>query len=587
MNSRQLIEKYFNYFEKRGHSLIPSSALVPENDSSVLFTTAGMHPLVPFLLGETHPEGKRLVDLQICLRTNDIDEVGDTSHHTFFEMLGNWSLGDYWKEESISWSLEFLTRELKLDQNRLWITCFGGDKDSSRDTESAQIWVNSGIAKEKIFFLPKEDNWWGPVGKTGPCGPDSEIFYDTSGKSHGSGCRPGDNCGRFFEIWNNVFMQYNKTQEGKYEPLSQKNVDTGMGVERTMAVILGVDDNYQVPDLWADILWEIEAVTKTKYEENNRAHRIIADHMRASIFIASEDIIPSNKDKGYVLRRLIRRMVRYGKSLGVSKPFLYKISQSAIKKYSDYYPRLTEKKEKILKVISEEELKFVSTFERGLREIVKIKTLDGKSAFYLFESYGFPVEITEEIARERGQNVDRERFEKEFEKHKRLSKSSSSGMFKGGLIDHSKEVTKLHTATHLLHAALRKVLGDQVVQKGSNITSERLRFDFSYDHKLTNEELTKVEDLVNKQIEKGLPVSFEIKSLTGALEEGALAFFRDKYTERVKVYTIGNSDGEWFSKEVCGGPHVQNTGEIGRVRIIKQEKLGADTLRIYLKLKVA
>lgn len=576
MTSRDLIKKYLDFFKKRGHTVIPSAPLVPENDPTVLFTTAGMHPLVPYLLGEEHPGGKRLVDVQVCLRTDDIDEVGDTTHHTFLEMLGNWSLGDYWKEESLGWSLEFLTKELKLSKDRLWVTCFEGDKDAPKDLESAGIWKKLGIPKEKIFFLPKKDNWWGPAGETGPCGPDSEIFYDATGKPHGADCRPGDNCGRFFEVWNNVFMQYNKTKEGKFEPLSQKNVDTGMGVERTMVVLLGLSDNYKVPDLWGDILSEIEKVTDTKYEGNEKAYRVIADHMRASVFVASEGIIPGNKERGYVLRRLIRRSVRFGRILGVKKSFLTEISDTVIKKYSSYYPRLSDSKNEIQNVIGEEEEKFEKTLERGLKEIEKIKSLDGKSAFYLYESYGFPVEITEEIAKERGQKIDKKVFEEEFEKHKELSRTASSGMFKGGLADHSQEVTKLHTATHLLHAALRKVLGEHISQKGSNITAERLRFDFSHTAKLTDEEIKQVEDLINEQIDKDLSVSFEEKSLKDAVAEGALHFFAEKYGEKVKVYKIGD-----FSKEICGGPHVNHTGLVGRVKITKQEKIGEGIVRIY------
>lgn len=581
MTSKELIEKYLNFFKEKGHTIIPSASLIPENDPTVLFTTAGMHPLVPFLLGEKHPGGKRLVDNQLCLRTNDIDEVGDSSHQTFFEMLGNWSLGDYWKEDSIIWSYEFLTKELGISKEKLWITCFEGDKNAPRDIESSEIWESLGISKDKIIFLPKEDNWWGPAGVIGPCGPDTEIFYDTSDKPCGPTCKPGDGCGRFFEIWNNVFMQYNRTKNGSYKLLKQKNVDTGMGVDRTTAVLNGLNDNYLVKDLWGEIINSIEEISQKKYQENLKAFRIIADHMRASTFTVSEGIFPSNKLQGYILRRLIRRAVRFGKTLGIKRPFLSEIVDSVISTYKGRYPILFDKKNEILDVISQEEKKFSISLEKGLREIEKIEKLDGKIAFYLYETYGFPLELTEEIAEEKGQKIDKKVFEEEFEKHKNLSRSASSGMFKGGLSDASEEVTKLHTATHLLHKALRIVLGEHVQQKGSNITSERLRFDFSHEQKLSDEELKKVENLINEQIEKDLTITFETKSLADAKNEGALAFFGEKYGEKVKVYTVGDIKGDWYSKEVCGGPHVSSTNNIGRVKIIKQEKVGAGIIRIY------
>jgi alanyl-tRNA synthetase len=576
MTSRELIKKYLAFFERRGHKIIPSAPLIPENDPTVLFISAGMQPLVPFLLGESHPAGKRLANVQVCLRTDDIDEVGDNSHHTFFEMLGNWSLGDYWKKEAISWSFEFLTKELCLKKDRIWVTCFEGDKDAPKDTESAEIWESLGISKEKIVFLPKKDNWWGPAGETGPCGPDTEIFYDTTGKPHGDNCRPGDNCGRFFEIWNDVFMEYNKTKDSKYEQLKQRNVDTGMGVERTMAVILGLKDDYKVSDLWGEIISKIEEISDKKYEGNEKAFRIVADHIRAATFLLAEGVVPSNKERGYVLRRLVRRSIRFAKNIGIKKLFLKEIADVVIENYQDNYSQLSKSKNEIGNQISEEENKFNQTLEKGLREIEKLEKLDGKIAFFLYESYGFPLELTEEIAKERGQKINKKVFEEEFEKHKELSRTASAGMFKGGLADNSEEVTKLHTATHLLHAALRKVLGETVSQKGSNITAERLRFDFSHPQKLTDEELKKVENLINEQIEKKLPVSFETKTLDEAIKKGALHFFAEKYGKEVKVYSIDN-----FSKEVCGGPHVKNTSEVGHVRIIKQEKIGSGLIRIY------
>ncbi len=586
MNSRDLIDKYFKFFERKGHVVIPSAPLVPENDPSVLFTTAGMHPLVPFLLGEPHPSGKRLVDTQICLRTDDIDEVGDPYHHTFFEMLGNWSLGDYWKKDAISWSYQFLTEELSLDSGRLWVTCFEGNNNAPRDTESAEIWEKVGIPKERIVFLSEKDNWWGPAGETGPCGPDSEMYYDTKNKPHGADCQPGDGCGRFVEIWNDVFMQYNKTREGKYIPLKNKNVDTGMGVDRTTAVLQGLDDNYKVPDLWERIISSVETVTHANYEgANKKAIRIIADHVRAAVFISSEGIFPSNKERGYILRRLIRRAVRYGRVLKTERPLLSKVVEAVINNYQGYYPALDKNRKQIEEVVFNEEEKFNFALSKGLKEIEKQDVLDGKKAFYLYESYGFPLELTEEIAEDRGQKVDRKEFEEEFKKHKDLSRTASTGMFKGGLADASGNAIKFHTATHLLHASLRKILGEHVSQKGSNITNERLRFDFSHPQKLSDGEIKKVESLINVQINKDLPVTFETKSLDAAIKEGALHFFAEKYGNKVKVYTVGDPKGIWFSKEVCGGPHVGNTGEIGHVKIKKQEKIGSDLVRVYLVLE--
>jgi len=584
MRASQLKKKYIKFFENHDHVLVPSTSLVPENDPSALFISAGMHPLVPYLLGGPHPEGKRLVSNQICLRTGDIDEVGDASHHTFFEMLGNWSLGDYWKSEAIEYSFEFLTKELNLDKDKIWVTCFAGDRDAPKDEESAGIWKKIGIPSKRIFFYGKKDNWWGPAGDTGPCGPDSEMFYDVTGRACGANCKPGDNCGRFIEIWNDVFMQYNKTSDGKFIPLKQKNVDTGMGVERTTAVLQGFEDVYQVEDLWGKIIASIEEVTKTTYKGNEKEHRVIADHIRASTFVLAEGIVPSNKERGYVLRRLIRRAVRFGRVLGMDKTFIKPISKAVIETFNKEYPKLKEEEKEILFFLQEEEKKFMLTLEKGLKEIEKIDKLDGKKAFFLYETYGFPLELTEEIAKEKGQDIDKGQFENQFEKHKSLSRTASSGMFKGGLADSGEEVTKLHTATHLLHASLRKVLGDHVGQKGSNITKERLRFDVSHDVKLTNDELKRVEDVINEVIKKDLPVSFETRNYKEAVDGGALAFFGEKYGEKVKVYTIGDPKGEWFSKEVCGGPHVTSTGKIGHVRIIKQKKIGSGLMRLYAEV---
>ena len=582
MKAKDLKQQYLNFFKRRGHAIIPSAPLVPENDPTVLFTTAGMHPLVPYLLGEPHPEGKRLASLQKSFRTVDIDEVGDTTHHTFFEMLGNWSLGDYWKKQAIEWSYEFLTKELGIDSRRLWVTCFIGDSDAPRDTESADVWKGLGIPEKRIFYYGKEDNWWGPAGATGPCGPDTEMFYDISGKAHGANCAPGDNCGRFFEIWNDVFMEYYKTKEGKYEPLKQKNVDTGMGVERTVAVLSGLDDDYKVKDLWENILSSISDSTKTKYQDNKKAHRVIADHLRASVFLISDGVIPSNKERGYVLRRLIRRAVRFGRVLGVEKQFIAPIAKTVIETYKNDYPELIDNEKEIDSVLNDEENRFLSTLERGLREIEKLGELDGRKAFFLYETYGFPLELTEEIAKERGQKVDKKVFEKEFEKHKEKSRTASAGMFKGGLADASREVIRLHTATHLLHWALREVLGKSVRQEGSNITKERLRFDFVHKQKLSEEELKKVESLINQKIKENLPVHKSIETKEEALKSGALAFFKETYPEKVSVYTIGKDpQKDWVSKELCGGPHVKSTSEIGRVNITKQDKIGSGLIRVY------
>jgi len=577
MTARELKKKYFEYFKKREHKLIPSSPLVPENDSSVLFTTAGMHPLVPYLLGEEHPEGTRLVNVQKCLRTGDIDEVGDSSHHTFFEMLGNWSLGDYWKEESIEWSYQFIVKELGLDKNKIWVTCFAGDKDAPKDLESTEIWKKLGISEDKIFYYGKKDNWWGPAGETGPCGPDTEIFMDVTEKPCGKDCKPGDNCGRFFEIWNNVFMQYNKTKKGTFEPLKQKNVDTGMGVDRTTAVTQDLTDNYLVEGLWGKIIASIEKQAGSSYTDDKKAYRVIADHTRSAVFVIADGVLPSNKETGYVLRRLIRRAVRFGRMLGISKPFLSTVAESVIEIYKTDYPKLSDKRKEIIDVVGAEEKRFQKALEKGLNEINKIESLDGKKAFFLYESYGFPLELTEEIATERGQNINKKEFEKEFNAHKKLSRKGAEKKFKGGLGDKSEETIKFHTATHLLHWALREVLGNSVHQEGSNITAERLRFDFSHEKKLTEEERIEVEKLMNEKITEGLPVKKTIEEKEAALKSGALAFFKETYPENVSVYSIGN-----ISRELCGGPHVKNTSEIGRVKIKKQDKIGSNMIRVYV-----
>jgi alanyl-tRNA synthetase len=565
------------FFEKHGHKIIPSASLIPENDPTVLFTTAGMHPLVPFLLGQIHPEGKRLADAQKCIRTVDIDNVGDDVHLTFFEMLGNWSLGDYWKEDAIKWSFEFLTKELNIPLERLAVSCFAGDKDAPKDEESSKIWLSCGIKKERLAFLPKEDNWWGPAGKTGPCGPDTEMFYwklndvpapeifDATDKN-------------WVEIWNDVFMQYVKDENENYLGADQKNVDTGMGMERTLAVLNGKENVYET-DLFSPILEKIEELSGKKYFENKKSFRIIADHVRASVFLASEEIMPSNVEHGYILRRLLRRVIRYGKALQMPKDFLTDLIKSVIAIYKDAYPELAESEEGVIFIVRQEAEKFEKTLENGLREFEKLKSVSGKDAFNLYQSYGFPIEMTQELAKEKGIEVDVEEFKKELKKHQDLSRTASAGMFKGGLADNSGQTTKLHTAAHLMLAGLRKVLGNDVYQKGSNITAERLRFDFSHKEKMTSEQIKDVENFVNGIIKKDLPVSFEEMTLERARELNAMGVFESKYGEKVKVYTIG-SGNEVVSREICGGPHVERTGILGHFKIIKEESSSSGVRRI-------
>ena len=571
--------------------VIPSSSLIPENDPSVLFTTAGMHPLVPFLLGEKHPAGKRLTNYQKCIRTGDIDKVGNAWHLTFFEMLGNWSLGDYGKKEAITWSYEFLTKELKIPAGKLGVTVFAGDKDAPFDQESYEVWKNMGLSE--IHKYGKEDNWWGPAGKTGPCGPDTEMFYITDQKPCGPKCQPNDNCGRYAEIWNDVFMEYNKTAEGKYEPLKQKNVDTGMGLERTAAVLNGKDDNYQIGALKK----ALEKVKELSKKEDIKAERIIVDHVRAACFILAEGIVPSNVDQGYVLRRLIRRAIRQEKKLEIEKRFLFTVAEVFLNNYKLLYPELLKNKDFILEQLIREEEKFNATVEKGLKmmrkelETVAVRGVgtrgmiirgknmfSGKVAFNLYQTYGFPLEMIEEELK--GVLVDKNEFQREFKKHQELSRQGAEKKFAGGLADHSKETTKLHTATHLLHKALRMVLGDYVAQKGSNINPERLRFDFSHPQKLTEPEKKKVEQIVNEQIKNKLPVTLKEMTVNQAKKEGAIGLFGEKYGDKVKVYSIGD-----FSKEICGGPHVKNTSELGIFKIIKEQAVSAGIRRIKAKLE--
>jgi len=588
MDSKKLKNLYLEFFKKKKHEEIPNSPLVPENDPTVLFTTAGMHPIIPFLIGMPHVKGKRLVNVQKCLRTDDIFEIGDDVHLTFFQMLGNWSLGDYFKKEAIEWSIEFLTSKewLGLDKDKIHVTVFAGDKDAPRDEESAKIWKSVGIPEERIYYLPKKDNWWGPAGETGPCGPDTEMFFDTGKKPHGKDCKPGCFCGKYFEIWNDVFMQYNKTKDGKYELLKQKNVDTGMGIERTVAVLSNMDSVYEI-DIFKPIVDKIKEIAKIKNpdEKQQKSIRIIADHTKASTFIMAEEIIPSNVDRGYILRRLLRRAIRHGKLLGIEKEFLAEVMQTVIEVHKNDYPHLERNKKFIFEETKKEETKFRNTINRGLKKFGEIamnaEKIDGKDAFLLFQSFGFPIEISKELANEKGIEIDEKGFEQEFKKHQEVSRVGAEKKFKGGLADTAEETTKLHTATHLLNEALRRVLKKKnIVQKGSNITSERLRFDFNFDRKLTKDEIKKVENLVNEQIKKRLTVTREEMTVEEAKKKGAQAMFEHKYGDTISVYSIGN-----FSVEICGGPHVANTKELGRFKITKEEAVAAGIRRIKAVLE--
>jgi len=588
MKSSELRQKFLEFFKSKGHTIIPSASLIPENDPTVLFTTAGMHPLVPYLLGEKHPEGKRLTSAQKCIRTGDIDDVGDDTHNTFFEMLGNWSLGDYWKEDAIKWSFEFLTKELKIPLERLAVSCFGGDNDAPKDEETAGIWQSSGVKKERIAFLEKEDNWWGPAGKTGPCGPDTEMFYwkDNNEKAPRI-FDPKDK--RWVEIWNDVFMQYVKDENGNYMGAEQKNVDTGMGLERTLAVLNGKENIYET-DLFEPITLKIRELAGIICKKDNpcsvediKSIRIVADHIKAATFLLAGEIEPSNLGRGYILRRLIRRAIRHGKKLGGPKGcpenFIAEIYPVVVEIYDGFYPEIENKKDFILEQFKIEEEKFELTLGKGLKEFEKMQTISGKDAFNLYQSYGFPIEVTEELAKEKGIKVDIEEFKKELEKHQELSRTASAGMFKGGLADASLETTKLHTAAHLMLAGLRKVLGEEVYQKGSNITAERLRFDFSHKEKMTQEQIKQVEDFINEAIKEDLPVVCEEMSLGKAKELNAMGVFELKYGDKVKVYTIGKN-GKIISREICGGPHVERTGILGRFKIQKEESSSSGVRRI-------
>ena len=651
ITSAQLREMFQKFMESKGHHRIQSASVIPENDPTVLFTTAGMHPLVPYLMGTPHPAGTRLTDVQKCIRTGDIDDVGDPSHLTFFEMLGNWSLGDYFKKEAISWSWEFLTSPeyLGLDKNRLAFSVFAGNDDCPRDVESHDLWRSMGVAEDHIFYLPKENNWWGPAGITGPCGPDTEMFIITDKAPCGPNCSPACSCGRYLEIWNDVFMQYNKQKDGSFLPLAKKNVDTGMGLERTICVLTGKKTVYET-DAFADILAKIAELSGKTYgesEEVTKAFRIIADHMRTSTFILGDDrgVSPSNPDQGYILRRLIRRAVRYGMSLGMAEGFTAQIARVIIDQYREVYPELERNSAFVLEQLQLEEGRFARTLKQGEKEFEKVyanavntrallesilnaedkaafarelaqqkklrpspdmlpiieaanagdeaalvaalnarmatlDTLDGRSAFKLYDTYGFPIEMTIELAAEKGLKVDEADFAERFKKHQELSHQGADQKFKGGLADHSEQTAKLHTATHLLHAALRKVLGDEVAQKGSNITAERLRFDFSFGRKVTPEELQQVEKLVNEAIQAKAPIVCEEMTVPEAKAKGAIGLFESKYGEKVRTYKMGE-----YSFEICGGPHATNTGDLGEFKIMKEESSSAGVRRIKAVLK--
>ncbi len=664
MTANELRKLFLEFFVTKGHTIISSASVIPENDPTVLFTTAGMHPLVPYLMGEKHPAGQRLVNVQKCIRTGDIDDVGDASHLTFFEMLGNWSLGDYFKKEMIPWSWEFLTspKWLGIDADRLAFSVFEGDEHAPRDTESYDLWRSCGVPAERIFYLPKENNWWGPAGLTGPCGPDTEMFIIGEGEPCGPDCSPACSCGHYLEIWNDVFMQYNKQADGTYVPLAHKNVDTGMGLERTIGVLTGKKTVYET-DLFSGIIARIEQLSGKQYAgadaEMLRAFRIVADHMRTATFILGDarGVSPSNVDQGYVLRRLIRRAVRFGRQLGLEDGFTAELALTIIEQYREVYPELEQNRSFVLEQLLLEEKRFQRTLNQGLREFEKaigrmdqvktiidemegklrqtvftpealdklriaqevaanvgsslrptpelvkmageikkfteaiqtiqdfrtraeefahtLKTIDGRDAFKLYDTYGFPVEITMELARERGLKVDEADFQERFRQHQLNSQAGAEQRFKGGLADHDEETTKLHTATHLLHAALRKVLGEDVHQKGSNITAERLRFDFTFGRKMTPEEIAQVQQLVNEAIQQKLPVTMEEMTVDEAKAQGAIGLFESKYGDRVRVYTA-----EGFSKEICGGPHVENTGELGGFKIQKEESSSAGVRRI-------
>lgn len=585
ITSNELRKAFCDFYISKGHALIGSASLIPENDPTVLFTTAGMHPLVPYLQGEPHPLGKRLCSVQKCVRTGDIDEVGDKSHCTFFEMLGNWSLGDYGKEEAINYSYEFLTSVLKINPDNLAFTVFAGDENAPRDEEAIKCWKSHGIKDEQIFALPKENNWWGPAGLTGPCGTDTEMFIDNGAEKCSDECSPACDCGKYLEIWNEVFMQYDKREDGKFLPLKQKNVDGGMGLERTLCILNGYKSVYDT-DLFSGVIKLIESLSGKKYGEDeatDKAIRIIADHVRTVTFIMGDQkgVVPSNVDQGYVVRRLIRRAVRYASTLEMNSDNLVEISKAYIEQYKDVYPELVENAEKVTTELKKEIDKFQKTLQQGLGELEKVLRfvkdgkLNGKTAFRLYDTFGFPIEMTVELAKEKGFTVDMEGYKQAEEKHKQASKAGAEQKFAGGLADNQEATTNLHTAAHLMLAGLRKLFGENTNQRGSNITAERLRFDFNLDRKMEADEIKKVEDYVNEAIQNKVPVVMEEMPIEKAREIGATGIFDNKYGDVVKVYAIGE-----YSKEICGGPHAKNTGDLGTFKIVKEQSSSAGVRRI-------
>ncbi|MDR1302448.1 MAG: alanine--tRNA ligase [Treponema sp.] len=599
-SANELRSKYIAFFKSKEHAQIQGKSLLPDNDPTVLFTTAGMHPLVPYLLGEEHPAGKRLVDYQKCIRTGDIEAVGDISHLTFFEMLGNWSLGDYFKEGAIRMSFEFLTSPewLGIPVEKIGITVFEGDAAVPRDEESAAVWKALGIPESRISYRPREDNWWGPAGATGPCGPDSEMFIDMGKDPCGPTCAPGCSCGKWLEIWNDVFMQYNKDAQGEYKALARQCVDTGMGIERTVTILNGKQSVYDT-ETFIPIIAAVEQAAAYHYgsdKEKDKSVRIICDHVRASTFIIGDPkgVSPANVGAGYVLRRLIRRSVRHGRKLGITGTVLSPIAAVIIDQMSGPYPELRENRLRVLAELDKEEEKFLETLQKGEHEFEKLlpslrqdprKIMSGRLAFKLYDTYGFPIELTEELAVEQGMTVNRSEFEEAFKKHQALSRAGSEQLFKGGLVDQGVMAVKYHTTTHLLHQALRMVLGDHIAQKGSNITAERMRFDFSHGDPMSKEEIARVQTIVNEQIQRNLPVTMTVMSLEEAKASGAIALFGEKYESQVKVYTIGDAAQGVFSKEVCGGPHVEYTGILGTFKIQKEQSSSAGVRRIRAVLE--
>ena len=580
MKAIDIRNKYLSFFEKHSHKIIPGAPLVPENDPTVLFTTAGMHPLVPYLSGEKHPAGTRLTDYQKCLRTDDIDEVGDPCHLTFFEMLGNWSLGDYFKEEAIRLSFEFLTKELEIPVDRLSVTCFAGDEEVPRDTEAAAIWESVGIPKDRIYFNGRKENWWGPAGVTGPCGPDTEMFYDTGKPACGEHCDPSCNCGKYVEIWNDVFMQYNKTADGKYEKLAQHNVDTGLGLERAAYLLQGKNNAYAT-ELFAPIMEYIEQNSK---EPNTPSLRIVVDHIRASMMLVVDKVVPSNVEQGYILRRLIRRAIRHLRKVKYNVDNMQELLEVAIDTLKEMYPELVQNHDEIVAQIVKEKNRFMNTLVNGEKEFVKVTNrlknqgvsiIDGETLFRLYDTFGFPPEVTKELGQETGFEVDMEGFKICFENHQAKSRAGAEQKFKCGLADNQETTIGYHTVTHLLHRALKDVLGEHVAQKGSNITAERLRFDFCNPCKVERADLDRVEAIVNQKIDEALEVKCEEMTLDEAKNSGAVGLFESKYGDVVKVYSIGD-----YSKEICGGPHVENTSKLRKIKIVKEEAVSSGVRRV-------